>query len=94
MSDFNQAKYIQEYQKENYDRCIFNLPKGEKEKLNNHWKKKGYESLNQYINKLIKDDMTENPTGGGVIKKRSLILSIYPLPSYSKVLAQRAGATT
>lgn len=65
MSDFNQAKYIQEYQKENYDRCIFNLPKGEKEKLNNHWKKKGYESLNQYINKLIKDDMTENPTGGG-----------------------------
>lgn len=59
MGDFNQAKYIQEYQKENYDRCIFNLPKGQKEVVKKHWKRKGYESLNQYVNDLIRKDMNE-----------------------------------
>lgn len=57
MPDFNQAKYIQQYQKEKYDRCIFNLPKGEKTKLEKHWRSKGYKSLNTYINDLIKKDM-------------------------------------
>lgn len=57
MEKFNQAKYIQEYQKEKYDRCIFNIPKGKKEELKKHWKSKGYESLNQYINDLINKDM-------------------------------------
>lgn len=60
MSDFNQAKYIQEYQKEKYDRCIFNLPKGQKKILQEHWQKKGYTSLNQYINDLIRKDMNES----------------------------------
>jgi len=59
MSDFNQAKYIQKYQKDNYDRCIFNLPKGQKEVLKRHWQSKDYESLNAYINDLIKRDMQE-----------------------------------
>ncbi len=59
MSNFNQAKYIQEYQKEKYDRCIFNIPKGNKKILEAHWKKKGYKSLNQYINDLIRKDMNE-----------------------------------
>ena len=57
MGEFNQAKYIQEYQKEKYDRCIFNVPKGKKELIKAHWKKKGYESLNSYINHLIDEDM-------------------------------------
>lgn len=57
---FNQAKYIQNYQKEKYDRCIFNIPKGDKEKLTAHWKGKGYDSLNKYINDLIKKDMENN----------------------------------
>lgn len=57
---FNQAKYIQEYQKEKYDRLIFNVPKGEKDKIQEHYKKLGYTSLNQYINELVRRDMNEN----------------------------------
>lgn len=57
MSEFNQAKYIQEYQKEKYDRCIFNVPKGYKKRIIEHYEKAGYESMNQYINALIKQDM-------------------------------------
>ena len=59
---FNQAKYIQQYQKENYDRCIFNLPKGEKQKIQEHYKKLGYASLNQYINDLVQRDIIERNT--------------------------------
>ncbi|WP_024346643.1 hypothetical protein [Lacrimispora indolis] len=59
MSEFDQAKYIQEYQKEKYDRCIFNVPKGQKKVIEAHWKKKGYESLNKYVNDLIRKDMNE-----------------------------------
>lgn len=60
MGEFNQAKYIQEYQKEKYDRCIFNVPKGKKKILEKHWKEKGYKSLNAYINELIDNDMNGN----------------------------------
>lgn len=57
MSEFNQAKYIQKFQKENYDRCIFNVPKGQKAIIEAHWKAKGYKSLNAYVNDLISKDM-------------------------------------
>ena len=57
MGEFNQAKYIQEFQKEKYDRCIFNVPKGQKAIIEAHWKAKGYKSLNAYVNDLIKKDM-------------------------------------
>lgn len=67
MGDFNQAKYIQEYQKENYDRCIFNVPKGKKKEIIEHYKKNGYESMNQYVNALIYQDMN----GGGIEKELS-----------------------
>ena len=30
MGDFNKQKYDNEYAKQNYDRCIFNVPKGRK----------------------------------------------------------------
>lgn len=60
MSDFNQAEYIQKYQKEKYDRCIFNVPKGQKKVIQEHFKKKGFTSLNMYINDLIHRDMFEN----------------------------------
>ena len=59
MGEFNQAKYIQEYQKEKYDRCIFNVPKGQRAKIQEHFQAKGYTSLNQYINDLIRKDMNE-----------------------------------
>lgn len=57
MSDFNQQKYIQQYCKDNYDRCIFNVPKGKKKVIEEHYKAKGYKSLNAYINDLINTDM-------------------------------------
>ena len=58
MGEFNQAKYIQQFQKENYDRCIFNVPKGRKAIIEEHWRAKGYKSLNSYVNALIEQDMT------------------------------------
>ncbi len=60
MSEFNQAKYIQQYQKEKYDRCIFNVPKGQREVIQRHYEKKGFKSLNTYINDLIRKDMNES----------------------------------
>ena len=57
MSKFNQAKYIQQFQKENYDRCIFNVPKGQKAVIEAHWRQLGYKSLNAYVNDLIQKDM-------------------------------------
>ena len=66
MSEFNQAKYIQQFQKEKYDRCIFNVPKGHKEAITAFYKARGYSSLNSYINALIEADMaSHNPNGGG-----------------------------
>lgn len=57
MSNFNQTKYINEFMKEKYDRCIFNVPKGRKAVIEEHWKSQGYKSLNAYINALIERDM-------------------------------------
>ena len=38
MGDFNKQKYDNEYAKQNYDRCIFNVPKGRKAIIEMHWK--------------------------------------------------------
>lgn len=57
MGEFNQAKYIQQFQKEKYDRCIFNVPKGQKAIIEEHWRSRGYKSLNAYVNDLIAKDM-------------------------------------
>ena len=54
---FNQSKYANEYNKKNYERLNIQFPKGKKEVIEEHWKKKGYKSLNQYVNDLIKKDM-------------------------------------
>lgn len=74
MKTFNKQKYDNEYAKTNYDRCIFNIPKGQKAVLEAHWKSRGYKSLNSYINDLIAKDMG----GGGklIIKISALILMI------------------
>lgn len=63
MGDFNQAKYIQKFQKENYDRCIFNVPKGQKAIIEEHWRSLGYKSLNAYVNDMIQRDMSQRKTG-------------------------------
>lgn len=62
MGKFNQSKYIQEFVKEKYDRCIFNVPKGQKAEIEKHWKAKGYKSLNAYVNELIRKDMQGEAT--------------------------------
>ncbi len=60
MSDFDKVKYNNDYNKNNYDRCIFNLPKGQKPLLQIYFKNQGYKSLNEYINALIKADLEKN----------------------------------
>lgn len=57
MGEFNKQKYDNQYAKENYDRCIFNVPKGQKAVIETHWRAKGYKSLNAYVNDLIAQDM-------------------------------------
>lgn len=57
MEKFNKQKYDNEYAKNNYDRCIFNVPKGQKAVIEQHWKNLGYKSLNSYVNHLIAADM-------------------------------------
>lgn len=69
MATFNKQKYDTEYAKLNYDRCIFNVPKGHKAIIEEHWKAKGYKSLNAYINDLIRKDMESAESkgiGGGI----------------------------
>ena len=56
MSSFDKVKYNNEYNKENYKRCIFNVPKGKEILIETHFKAKGYKSLNSYINALIDAD--------------------------------------
>ena len=60
---FNKINYDNQYQKDNYDRIIVTVPKGKKNTIIEHYRKKEYESLNQYINALINKDM--EPDGGG-----------------------------
>lgn len=57
MSNFDKVKYNNEYNKENYKRCIFNVPKGKEIAIEAHYKSIGYKSLNSYINALIDADM-------------------------------------
>lgn len=60
MGEFDQNKYIQQFQKENYDRLVIQVPKGEKALIDEYRKGKGYKSLNAYVNDLIKRDMAQN----------------------------------
>lgn len=55
------TKYKNEWAKENLERIPVSVKKGEKEKITEHYKRKGYKSMNDYINALIKQDMN----GGG-----------------------------
>lgn len=57
MSDFNATKYKNDFNKNAYDRVSINFPKGQKEIIEQHWKAKGYKSLNAYVNNLIAKDM-------------------------------------
>lgn len=57
MSEFNATKYKNDFTKQNYDRLNIQVPKGRKAVIEQHWKAKGYKSLNAYVNDLISKDM-------------------------------------
>lgn len=65
MSNFNQSKYIQQYTKENYDRVVLQLPKGQRERIKAKAKENGL-SMNAWISQLINDKLSDNM--GGVIE--------------------------
>lgn len=75
---FDKIKYDNDYAKNNYDRIILNVPKGEKNKIKEHAKIRGYEDMTKYIKSLIYQDMG----GGWRISKKLFI--IYLQPSISK----------
>lgn len=54
---FDKRKYDQQFQKDNYDRIALNVKKGDKEKMSIYAKKKGFNSLTDYIKSLIYEDM-------------------------------------
>lgn len=50
----------QKYNQANYDRIEITVPKGDKAKIQAHAKKRGFDSLNAYINHLIEEDMKKD----------------------------------
>ena len=58
---FNQSKYANEFAKEKYDRLNIQVPKGKKSIIEEHYKNKGYKSLNAYVNDLIDRDIQGSP---------------------------------
>lgn len=64
MGEFDQTKYINNFIKEKYDTFKVQVPKGQKAVIETHWKKKGYKSLNAYVNELIRRDMAGEESGG------------------------------
>jgi predicted HicB family RNase H-like nuclease len=51
-----QQKAVNKYVKNNYDRFVLNMPKGNKERIKAHAAKQG-ESLNGFINRAISETM-------------------------------------
>lgn len=58
---FDATEYKNRFQKEKYDRIIVNVPKGEKDIINEDAKRKGYKSLNAYVVDAIHYKMNEKP---------------------------------
>lgn len=59
MSEFNQTKYMNDWQKEKLDRINLTVPKGQKEKIKQIAKSKGFSSTNAYLQSLINKDIKE-----------------------------------
>lgn len=57
---FDKKKYDQQFIKENYDRIPLNVKKGEKAKIAEYAKSKGFNSITEYIKDLIRRDMNES----------------------------------
>lgn len=54
---FNATKYKNDFQKEKYDRIIVNVPKGQKEIIDEVAKQKGYKSLNAFVVDAINEKL-------------------------------------
>ena len=71
MGEFNQQKYVNEYTKEKYDRISINVKKGKRKEIEKHYKNKGYQSMNSYVNHLIDQDIEKSNgrsnQGGGIV---------------------------
>ena len=50
-------KYVNNYQKENYDRITIMRPKGQKEMLTRIAKEKGYKTLSAFLNSCIDEKL-------------------------------------
>lgn len=74
MGDFNQSKYINDFIKETYDTIKVQVPKGQKELIKEHAKKKGFKSVNEYMKDLIAQDMER--TG----EKQGIHIQFQPTP--------------
>lgn len=57
MGEFNQSKYINDFIKETYDTIKVQVPKGQKDIIRDHAKRKGYKSMNEYMKALIDADI-------------------------------------
>lgn len=66
MGDFNQSKYINDFIKETYDTIKVQVPKGQKELIKEHAKKKGFKSVNEYMKDLIAQDMERTGEKQGI----------------------------
>lgn len=54
---FNPTKYKNDFQKEKYDRIIVNVPKGQKETIEEAAKVRGYKSLNAFVVDAINEKL-------------------------------------
>lgn len=57
---FDKKKYDNQFQKDNYDRIALNVKKGERDKIAEFAKNKGFNSITEYIKALIYKDMNGN----------------------------------
>ena len=57
---FDATKYKNDFQKEKYDRIIVNVPKGQKQIIDESAKKLGYKSLNSFVVDAINEKLKTN----------------------------------
>lgn len=55
---FDATKYKNAFQKEKYDRIIVNVPKGQKQIIDEECKKLGYKSMNSFVVDAINEKLT------------------------------------
>lgn len=54
---FDATKYKNDFQKEKYDRIIVNVPKGQKQVIDEQAKRLGYKSLNSFVVDAINEKL-------------------------------------